>query len=285
MVGLVHPTSGAIRFRGRDVSELPRREATALQMVFQNPYGSLDPRMTVGESVAEPLRANGVGNRAERRERVASLLEVVGLPRDYVSRYPAELSGGQRQRIGIARALSLNPALVVADEAVSALDVSVQAQIVNLFADVQDEFRLTYLFISHDLSVVRHVSHRVVVLYAGHVMEEGLAETIFSSSVHPYTVALLSATPTIDPSVARSGERIVLPGDPASPALPPSGCVFHPRCWLRRELGNPERCSTERPSLSSRGGSHALACHFADACADSPTRTMVLDVESSVSPA
>ncbi len=268
LVRLLKPTSGSIRFQGKDFATLRGREAkdvgAQLQMVFQDPYGSFDPRLTIGSSVQEPLRARRVGGAAHRRQAVEELLQAVGLPPEMASRYPHELSGGQRQRAGLARALALKPALIVADEAVSALDVSIQAQILNLLQKLQAEFHLTYLFIAHDLSVVRYISDRVAVMYLGEIVELTTSRKLYSDPRHPYTVALLSAIPVADVAVEARRSRIVLPGDPPSPISPPSGCRFHTRCWLRERMGNPARCVEERPLLEPVHDGHSVACHFTE---------------------
>jgi oligopeptide/dipeptide ABC transporter ATP-binding protein len=268
IVGLYRPTGGTVRLRGVDLGsagrEQVKRARAELQMVFQDPFASLDPRWRIGSSIEEPLRVHRAGDRRARRERVAELLDVVGLSPAMASRFPHELSGGQRQRVGLARALALRPAVVVADEAVSALDVSIQAQILNLLQRLQREFGLTYLFIAHDLSVVEHVSDRVAVMYLGRIVELAGSEELFRSPMHPYTVSLLSAIPVPDPAVESRRDRIVLRGDPPSPASPPSGCRFHTRCWLRERLGNPERCVTEDPELRVMRPEHMGACHFAE---------------------
>jgi oligopeptide/dipeptide ABC transporter ATP-binding protein len=231
---LHEPTSGTITFEGRDITHLDRREMRAVrrevQMIFQDPYGSLNPRRRVGSIIADPFVIHGIGSRAERRKKVQELMEVVGLNPEHYNRFPADFSGGQRQRIGVARALALRPRLLICDEPVSALDVSIQAQVINLLIDLQDEFKLTYLFITHDLSVVRHVSDRIAVMYLGKVVELAPAAELFSRPRHPYTRALLSARPVPDPDQTDSRERIVLTGDLPSPTNPPSGCRFHPRC-------------------------------------------------------
>jgi oligopeptide/dipeptide ABC transporter ATP-binding protein len=233
-------------------------------MVFQDPTASLDPKWRAGASIAEPLRVNHIGTRAERRQRVRELLEVVGLSPVHARRYPHELSGGQRQRVGLARALALNPAVIIADEAVSALDVSIRAQIINLLQQLQRELGLSYLFIAHDLAVVRHLSHRVAVMYLGQIVEQGGAADLYTDPRHPYTVSLLSAVPVPDPAAEARRERIILPGDPPNPAEPPPGCRFHTRCWLREQLGGPERCAVEEPAPRQVSAGHTAACHFTD---------------------
>jgi peptide/nickel transport system ATP-binding protein len=261
-------TAGRIVFEGQDVTEIGGRELRAMrrrmQIIFQDPYSSLNPRMTVGGIVGEPLLVHGVGDRRSRDARVRELLEIVGLRQGYVNRYPHEFSGGQRQRIGIARALALQPDLIVADEPISALDVSIQAQVVNLLEDLQDEFHLTYLFIAHDLSVVRHISDRIGVMYLGWLVEVATSADLYAHPVHPYTIALLSAVPIPDPVVESSRRRIILTGDVPSPVNPPTGCRFHTRCWLRQQLGNPERCVTEEPELRQVLPNHTAACHFSE---------------------
>ena len=268
IVRLYKPTRGAIRFDGTDLAGLEgtelRKMRSRMQMVFQDPYASLDPRMNVSSIVSEPLEIHGVSNPKERRERVRELLATVGLDPDFAIRYPHEFSGGQRQRIGVARALALQPDLIVADEPVSALDVSIQAQIINLLERLQGSFGLTYLFIAHDLSVVRHVSDRIAVMYLGRIVELAGAEELHVRPVHPYTVALLSAIPIPDPAREVSRRRIILAGDVPSPVNPPSGCHFHTRCWLRERLGNPEACVAEVPMLRELATGHEAACHFAE---------------------
>ncbi|MFI6299128.1 ABC transporter ATP-binding protein [Nonomuraea sp. NPDC050790] len=258
VVRLAEPTAGRIVYGGRDLARLSPAELRPLrgeiQIVFQDPYSSLSPRLTVHEIVAEPLRSQG-RYRDGGRERVAELLDMVGLLPEHANRYPHEFSGGQRQRIGIARALALGPRVLVLDEPVSALDVSIQAQVVNKLAELQRELGLAYLFISHDLSVVRHVCDRVAIMYLGRVVEEGEREEVFERPAHPYTRALISAVPISDPSLRGARERIVLTGDVPSPADPPSGCHFRTRCWKAQE-----RCAAEAPALT--GADHRVACHF-----------------------
>jgi len=269
---LNRPTAGSIRLDGQELSTLDgavlRRMRRRLQMIFQDPYSSLNPRMTVGAIIGEPLDIHSVGSARERAARVRQLLEVVGLPRQAGDRYPHQFSGGQRQRIGIARALALNPELIVADEPISALDVSIQAQILNLLARLQREFKLTYLFIAHDLAAVRHISDRVLVMYLGRIVESAPSAGLYRRPRHPYTVALLSAVPVPDPAAEATRRRIVLKGDVPSPAAPPSGCAFHTRCWLRERLGNPGECTTVSPSLRALASGHTVACHFAEALGD-----------------
>ncbi len=273
IIRLYKPTAGRIVFDGVDIGGLAgaplRGMRRRMQMIFQDPYASLDPRMNVSGIIAEPLEIHGVGTGRERRERVRELLATVGLNPDFGDRYPHEFSGGQRQRIGVARALALNPDLIVADEPISALDVSIQAQILNLLEKLQVQFHLTYLFIAHDLSVVRHISDRIAVMYLGRIVELASSRELNSVPLHPYTVALLSAIPVPDPVVESRRRRIILRGDVPSPVNPPSGCRFHTRCWLRERLGNPERCTTEDPPLRPLASGHEVACHFAEDVADS----------------
>jgi oligopeptide/dipeptide ABC transporter ATP-binding protein len=261
----IRPTEGAIRFSssdgaGLDVAGLTRGELRPLrrqmQMIFQDPYSSLNPRMTIADIIGEPLLVNGIGDLAERRRRIAELLDLVQLPQAYMNRFPHAFSGGQRQRIGIARALALNPALIVADEPVSALDVSVQAQIINLLLELQERLGLSYLFVAHDLSVVKHVSHRVAVMYVGRIVEIAPTEALFRTPRHPYTEALLSAGPVPDPR--KRAKRIVLAGEVADPSRAPPGCAFHPRCRYAIE-----RCKQEIPTLQPVEGGGMVSCHRA----------------------
>jgi peptide/nickel transport system ATP-binding protein len=260
---LYRPTGGRVRFDGRDITDLGESELRPLrrrmQMVFQDPYASLNPRHSVGRIVGEPLRAHGLASRREAGARVRELLGVVGLPPDAAGRYPHEFSGGQRQRIGLARALALNPDFIVADEPVSALDVSIQAQIVNLLESLQGEFGLTYLFIAHDLAVVRHISDRIGVMYLGTLVEIAPAAVLYEEPLHPYTISLLSAVPIPDPEVELSREAILLAGDLPSPAAPPPGCRFHTRCPYAQAT----RCRDEVPELRRVLG-HEVACHWAE---------------------
>ena len=279
---LVEPTAGEIVFRskklaasGQDYQEINvvtaqrkmmkmlRRE---MQIIFQDPYSSLNPRMTVGAIVGEPLLVHGLAQGAEREDRVKALLAAVGLKPDHMKRYPHEFSGGQRQRIGVARALALDPQLIICDEPVSALDVSIQAQVINLLEDLQSEFGLTYLFIAHDLSVVKHIADRVAVMYLGKIAELCPTEELFTSPKHPYTEALMSAVPVPDPDW--NVERILLEGDVPSPVAPPPGCYFHPRCQYAKDI-----CKTEAPAYRDLGDQHFVTCHFADSLDLQPIRS------------
>jgi oligopeptide transport system ATP-binding protein len=254
---LQEPTSGEVYFEGRNVFKLNKEEMRRLrrdmQIIFQDPYSSLNPRMTVGDIIGEPLEIHNLARGKEKVRRVQELLEVVGLSPYHANRYPHEFSGGQRQRIGIARALAVNPKLIICDEPVSALDVSIQAQVLNLLEELQKEFGLTYLFIAHDLSVVKHISDRIAVMYLGRIVEIADADTLFTNPQHPYTEALLSAVPIPDPAIRR--ERIILPGDVPSPVNPPQGCRFHTRCLYAQES-----CRIEDPPLLDVGGGHLVAC-------------------------
>jgi oligopeptide/dipeptide ABC transporter ATP-binding protein len=255
---LERPTSGRIVFDGQDIASIPPGEMKSfrrrMQIIFQDPYSSLNPRKTVQSILMEPLTIHRIGTRAQRVERVADLMEEVGLRPEYMWRYPHEFSGGQRQRIGIARALALNPSLIVADEPVSALDVSIRSQVLNLLEDLQEKYGLTYLFVSHDLSVVEHIADRVAVMYLGRILEVGNKRQIYEQPLHPYTEALLSAVPVPDPT--RKSSRIILQGDVPSPLQPPSGCRFHPRCWLRIPI-----CEEQDPVLQEVREGHSAACH------------------------
>jgi peptide/nickel transport system ATP-binding protein len=263
LLRLTEPSAGAFRLDGVDVFALDagplRRLRRRIQIVFQDPYSSLNPRMTVRQTLREPLAIHDLAPKPQRDARVSALLDEVGLDPELADRYPHELSGGQRQRVGIARALSVEPAFLVCDEPVSALDVSVQAQVLNLLADLQQKRRLTYLFIAHDLAVVKHIADQVAVMYLGRIVERAPAARVYEQPRHPYTRSLLSAVPVPDP--ASTAQRIVLPGDVPSPAHPPSGCAFHPRC--PHPMKN-ERCRTESPALREIAPGHVAACHFAE---------------------
>jgi oligopeptide/dipeptide ABC transporter ATP-binding protein len=256
---LLEPTAGTIRLEGRDITHLGRKELRPhrrqMQIIFQDPFSSLNPRMRAGDIVGEPLRVHGESSREKRRERVAQLFDRVGLRAAQMDSFPHQFSGGQRQRIGVARALALNPKLIVADEPVSALDVSIQAQVINLLVDLQRDLRLSYLFISHNLAVVEHISHRVAVMYLGRIVEYADKKKLFARPLHPYTEALLAAVPVPDPSVRR--EKIVLQGDVPSPLRPPPGCHFHTRCRYAEA-----RCRTEVPALREVEPGHLAACHL-----------------------
>ncbi len=268
LLRLLEPTAGRIVFDGQDITNVSGAKLKAIrrrmQIIFQDPFASLDPRQQIGESIAEGLRVHGLGNAAERRSRTLRIMELVGLQPYHARRYPHEFSGGQRQRIGIARALILEPDLLVCDEPVSALDVSIQAQVLNLLRSLQHELGLTYLFIAHNMGVVEHISDRVAVMYLGSMVEVSESREIYRLPLHPYTIALLSAVPPVTPRKREQRRRIILLGDVPSPVNPPSGCKFHTRCWLRSQLGNPERCVTERPPLRDLRDQHEVACHFAE---------------------
>ncbi len=256
---LNNPTNGQILFEGKDINLLPYEEMRKLrrkmQMVFQDPYASLNPKKTIRQLLTEPLRVHGLYTKKEREQKVVEMLEIVGLSEYHMDRYPHEFSGGQRQRIGIARAVILNPELIVADEPVSALDVSVQSQVINLLLKLQKEFQLTYLFISHDLGVVKHITDRVAVMYLGKIVELAETEELFENPKHPYTKALISAEPINHPDEKK--ERIILTGDVPSPANPPQGCTFHPRCRECMEI-----CKTEKPQAITLENGHTVACHL-----------------------
>ncbi len=263
---LLEPTEGEVNYEGQDLTALNKSEMRKarrnMQMIFQDPYASLNPRMSIGSIIGEPLQIHGLGDSESRSERISELMKLVGLNPYFINRYPHEFSGGQRQRIGIARALATNPSFIVADEPISALDVSIQAQVVNLLDDLKEELGLTYLFIAHDLSMVRYISDRVAVMYLGRIVELSDRDGIFDRPLHPYTQALLSAIPIPDPEKEDKRQRLILEGDVPSPADPPSGCHFHPRCGYATEI-----CSKEDPEfrdLSSNGTEHMVACHHAE---------------------
>ncbi|MFI5226729.1 MAG: ABC transporter ATP-binding protein [Candidatus Limnocylindrales bacterium] len=282
VIKLVEPTSGEVRFDGIDVMALKGKDLKKIrrrmQIIFQDPVASLNPRMPVSDLIGEGLVAqadkeNQWGQRSVRDKRVGDYLEAVGLRREYARRYPHEFSGGQRQRIGIARALALEPEFIVCDEPVSALDVSIQSQIINLLVDLRSRFGLTYLFVAHNLSVIEYISDRVGVMYLGKLAELADVEEIYKHPRHPYTIALLSAVPNPDPRVRK--RRLVLEGDVPSPANPPSGCRFHTRCWLRTRLGNPENCATDEPEFRDIGAGHRVACHYAEQITDATVSELV----------
>ncbi len=261
MLQLIKPTAGSVKLNNVELTKLSsaevRQKRAEMQMVFQDPFSSLDPRYTVGQIISEPLENFNRGNAKERRGQVEELMQTVGLNPFFYNRFPHEFSGGQRQRIGIARALALHPSFVVADEPVSALDVSIQAQVLNLLQDLQGKFGLTYLFVAHNLSVVKHISDRVAVMYLGRVVELAKSEELYDLPLHPYTQALLSAIPVPDPAVEAKRKRIILEGDVPSPINPPSGCNFHPRCWKAQDV-----CRNVIPPLEEKQPNHFAACHF-----------------------
>lgn len=258
---LLEPTSGSVKFDGTELVGLKRKQMNVyrrqMQIIFQDPFSSLNPRKPVGQIIGSPYEIQKIKPEEGVKKTVQSLMERVGLNPEHYNRYPNEFSGGQRQRIGIARAIALNPKVIVCDEPVSALDVSIQAQVLNLLEDIQSEFGIAYIFIAHDLSVVRHISQRVAVMYLGKIMELADKQTLYSAPLHPYTHALMSAVPVPDPDKERGRERIILTGDLPSPSNPPSGCVFRTRCWKAQEV-----CATEIPELRDVGGNHQVACHF-----------------------
>jgi peptide/nickel transport system ATP-binding protein/oligopeptide transport system ATP-binding protein len=268
LLRLIEPTAGTITFDGSDITKLSGADLKPLrrrmQIIFQDPYASLDPRSPIGESIGDGLRIHDIGNHSERQRRVKRIMDLVGLAPYQARRYPHEFSGGQRQRIGIARALILEPDLVVCDEPVSALDVSIQAQVLNLLKELQHELGLTLLFIAHNMAVVEHISDRVAVMYLGRVVEQANRRTVYRDPRHPYTKALMSAIPTPDPDARR--QRIILGGDVPSPVSIPPGCRFHPRCWLYEQLGQPENCRTVDPELrqATRAIDQLVACHYAE---------------------
>jgi oligopeptide transport system ATP-binding protein len=268
VIRLRNPTDGRVLFDGKDLMELSRNDLRKMrrrmQIIFQDPYSSLNPRMTVGSIISEPLETHHLVSGKARIERVKELLALVGLNPNYTNRYPHEFSGGQRQRIGVARSLAVEPEFIVCDEPISALDVSIQAQVLNLLVELREKFGLTYLFIAHDLSVVRHISDRVGVMYLGKLVEVGPPTAIYETPGHPYTRALLSAVPIPDPKAERRRKRVILTGDVPSPANPPDGCRFHTRCWLYERLGRPEQCRTQDPELRFVKPDHQAACHFAE---------------------
>lgn len=276
---LQRPTSGSVILDGQDLQRLRGKHLRAargqLGLVFQNPHSSLDPRMPVGSIVAEPLHIHGIGSPGERRRRAADLLAAVGISPDLAIRYPHQFSGGQQQRIAIARALAASPALLVADEPISALDVSIQAQILNLLRELQNGTGVALLLVAHNLAAVSKISDRIAVLYLGRIVELAATQDLLDHPKHPYTIALLSAVPIPDPRAERQRKRIILKGDIPSPADPPSGCPFHTRCWLREQLGRPQQCESEVPALRPQGTGHLAACHFTEAVDPASSREAV----------
>ena len=268
LIRLRELTEGVVRFDDVDLTTLKRDQLRKMrrrmQIIFQDPYSSLNPRMTVGSIISEPIETHDLARGKAKQDRVKELLALVGLNPNYTNRYPHEFSGGQRQRIGVARSLAVEPEFIVCDEPISALDVSIQAQVLNLLVELREQFGLTYLFIAHDLSVVRHISDRVGVMYLGKIVELGPPLSIYETPAHPYTRALLSAVPIPDPKAERRRKRVILTGDVPSPANPPSGCRFHTRCWLYEKLGRPENCRTDDPELRLVGDDHQAACHYAE---------------------
>jgi len=268
LIRLRELTDGTVKFDGVDLTTLKRDQLRKMrrrmQIIFQDPYSSLNPRMTVGSIISEPIETHNLASGKAKLERVKELLALVGLNPNYTNRYPHEFSGGQRQRIGVARSLAVEPEFIVCDEPISALDVSIQAQVLNLLVELREQFGLTYLFIAHDLSVVRHISDRVGVMYLGKIVELGPPSAIYETPAHPYTRALLSAVPIPDPRAERARKRVILTGDVPSPANPPAGCRFHTRCWLYEKLGRPENCRTEDPELRVVQPDHRAACHYAE---------------------
>jgi peptide/nickel transport system ATP-binding protein/oligopeptide transport system ATP-binding protein len=281
LLRLLEPTGGRIVFDGADITRITGGELKAyrrrMQIIFQDPYASLDPRSPIATAIGEGLRIHGLGSPKERADKVMEIMELVGLQPYHARRYPHEFSGGQRQRIGIARALVLEPDLLVCDEPVSALDVSIQAQVLNLLRNIQRRLGLTYLFIAHNMGVVEHISDRVAVMYLGALVEVADAAEIYRQPTHPYTIALLSAVPVARPAERAARRRIILRGDVPSPVNPPTGCRFHTRCWLRTQLGNPDRCAAERPELRvvltpGAPSGHEVACHYAEELIEPSTR-------------
>jgi oligopeptide transport system ATP-binding protein len=268
LIRLREATGGSVRFDGMDLSTMSRSDLRKMrrrmQIIFQDPYSSLNPRMTVGSIISEPIETHKLATGKAKAARVQELLRLVGLNPNFTNRYPHEFSGGQRQRIGVARALAVQPEFIVCDEPISALDVSIQAQVMNLLTDLREQFGLTYLFIAHDLSAVRHISDRVGVMYLGKMAEIGPPSGIYETPGHPYTRALLSAVPVPNPKIERRRKRVILTGDVPSPANPPAGCRFHTRCWLYERLGRPENCRTDDPELRVIGDDHRAACHYAE---------------------